>query len=97
MLVFGCFHLFLGLLNVCELVVRKLRFTKCFFKDVVSASHGASSKHDAGIRCFSPKTITNKSTVRKLDEEAQLVARRVTNDEISRCNSGRGFLDEEQR
>ena len=38
---FGCFRLFLGLLNVCELVVRKLPFIKCFKIDVFSASHGA--------------------------------------------------------
>ena len=49
-LVFGCFHLFLGLLNVCELMVRKLPLTKCFKIDFVRASHGASSEHDAGIR-----------------------------------------------
>ena len=83
MLVFGCFHLFPGLLNVCELMVRKLSLTKCLHIHFVSASHGASSKHVAGIRCFSPKTIPNKQTVRHWDEEAQLVARRVTNDERS--------------
>ena len=64
MLVFGCFHLFLGLLNVCELVVRKLRFTKCLKIDVFSSSHGASSKHDAGMRCFHPKqSPTSKQSV----------------------------------
>ena len=73
MLVFGCFHLFLGLLNVCELVVRKLRFTKCFKFDVFSASHGASSKHDAGIRCFLSKQSPTSKPSDTLDEEAQLV------------------------
>ena len=83
MLVFGCFHLFLGLLNVCELVVRKLRFTKCFKIDVFSASHGALFQTRCWNTLLSPKTIPNKQTVSILDEEAQLVARRVTNDEIS--------------
>ena len=64
MLVFGCFHLFLGLLNVCELMVRKLSLTKCLHINFVSASHGASSEHDAGIRCFLQKqSPTNKQPV----------------------------------
>ena len=64
MLVFGCFHLFLGFFNMCELMVRKLPFTKCLKIDVVSASHGTSSKHDAGIRCFLPKqSPTSKQSV----------------------------------
>ena len=64
--------------------------------DVVSASHGAPFRTRCWNTLLSPKTIPNTQSVSILDEEAQLVARRVTNDEISRCNSGRGFLDEEQ-
>ena len=38
------------------LVVRKLPISPSVFKmDVVSASHGASSKHDAEMRCFLPE------------------------------------------
>ena len=97
MLVFGCFHLFLGLLNVCELVVRKLRFTKCF-KNLMLSAHPTAPLPNTLLEyaAFLPKRSPTSQTVSILDEEAQLVARRVTNDEISRCNSGRGFLDEEQ-
>ena len=56
MLVFGCFHLFPGLLNVSG-GSQASNFTKCLKIDVVSASHGASSKHDAGDTLLSPRTI----------------------------------------
>ena len=60
----GVRHLFPGLWNVCELMVRKLSFVRCFYTDFVSASHGASSKHDAGTRCFLPKqSPTSKQSV----------------------------------
>ena len=63
MLVFGCFHLFPGLLNVSG-GSQASNFTMCLKIDVVSASHGASSKHDAEIRCFLPEqSPTSKQSV----------------------------------
>ena len=64
-----------GLLNVCELMVRKLPIHQVFKNLMFSAHpHGALfHTRMPGIRCTSPKTIPNKQTVSILDEEAQLV------------------------
>ena len=54
------------------------------FLNVLSAHPTAPfSKHDAGIRFFLPAQSPTSQTVRTLDEEAQLVARRGAIDEIS--------------
>ena len=83
MLVFGCFHPFLGLLNECELVVRKLPCHQVFLKLMLSVPPTARSSARCWNTLLSPKTIPNKQTVSVLDVEAQLVARRVTIDERS--------------